>query len=207
MAQCFGQGLEIELTARPAFSSLRGNEAVKDNYDPTYNFSAGLGANYFYDNKSFLSFAILYDQKGAKGESTIVLRDDQNQIIGEGTVSHESYFQYITIPIQWGQRFGERFKYEFGVGFYTSLLLKNELIGKGQGLKSTEDQTNHYKNVDIGLSISFNTYLPIKDNLALKVGLNDNLGIINTSAIPVMGNGTIKHNSIGFQVGLNFRLN
>jgi len=207
MGQCFGQELEIDIVARPAITSLRGNEGIKNNFDQTNYFSAGLGANYFYNNKSFLNLTILYDQKGGKGESTIILRDEQNQIIGEGTVSNESYFQYVTIPVQWGQRFGDKFKYEFGIGFYTSFLLKNELTSKGLGLNSTEDQTNNFKNADIGLSLSFNAYIPIKDNLAIKVGLNNNLGIVNTSDVPVMNNGAIKHNSIGLLIGLNFRLN
>lgn len=206
IGQCFGQGFEIDIVGRPSITSLRGNEGVKKNFDPTYYFSTGLRANYFYNNKSFVNFAILYDQKGGKGESVIVLRDEQNQIIEKDIVSNESYFKYITIPIQWGQRFGQKFKYEFGAGLYTSFLLKNQVTSKGLGLNSTDDRTNNFKNVDIGLSISFNAYIPIKDNFALKFGLNDNLGIINTSDIPVMNNGTIKHNSIGLLAGLNFRL-
>lgn len=33
VGQCFSPGLELELTARPALTSLRGNDAAKNNFE------------------------------------------------------------------------------------------------------------------------------------------------------------------------------
>ena len=204
--QCYSQELEIELIARPALTSLRGNDAAKNNFDPTYYFSTGLGVNYLFKNYSVINFAVLYDQKGGRGESIILLRDSQGQDIGEGIITNEATFDYITIPIQWGQRFGQKLKYQFGIGLYTSFLLKQELTSKGLDgqVDAHEDNTEMYKKVDFGLSASFNVYVPFNDSFSFKVGLDDNLGLINVSDVPVSGDGTIKHNSLGISVGLNF---
>lgn len=209
VGQCFSQGLEVELTARPALTSLRGNDGVKNNFDPTVNFSTGLGLNYFLKNKSIINFAVLYDNKGGRGESDIILRDEQGQVIGEGTLTNEANFDYITIPIQWGQRLGQKIKYQFGIGLYTSIILKSELISKGLDgqVNTNENNTDKFKTLDFGLSASFNVFIPFNDKFSIKVGLDDNLGLINTSDVPVSDNGTIKHNSVGISIGLNYRVN
>ena len=205
--QCHGQGLEVEILIRPVVTSLRGNEVVKTNYDPTVRFSVGVGLNYYYTAQSAISLTILYDRKGAKGESTIILRDDQNQVIGQGTLSQEFYFDYLTIPIQWRHRFGNKIKFEAGGGIYTGVLLASELRLKGFGLNSNSDVSEDVKMMDFGLTVSFGTVIPFNDNLTLRIGLNDNLGIVNVSKFPVANDGTIKHNSIGLAVGLSLRLN
>jgi hypothetical protein len=207
--QCLSQGLELELTVRPALTSLRGNDVVKDNFDPTVNFSTGIGLNYFLKNNSIINFGILYDKKGGRGKSNIILRDDQDQVIGEGTLTNEANFDYITVPIQWGRRFGQKIKYQFGIGLYTSFILKQELISKGLDgqVNTNENNTDKFKTLDFGLSASFNVFIPFNDKLSIKVGLDNNLGLINTSDVPVSDNGTIKHNSLGLSIGLNYRMN
>src|SRR5687767_8766721 len=95
--QCYSQALEIELIARPVLTSLRGNDAIKNNFDPTYYFSTCVGVNYFFKNYSIINFAVIYDKKGGRDESIILLRDSQGQDIGEGTITHEANFDYITI--------------------------------------------------------------------------------------------------------------
>src|SRR5688572_30492140 len=168
---CYSQALEIELIARPALTSLRGNNAVKNNFDPTYYFSTGVGANYFFKNYSIINLAVFYDKKGGRGESTILLRDSQGQVIGEGVITNEANFDYITIPIQWGQRFGEKIKYQFGIGLYTSFLLKQELSSKGLDgqVNTNEDNTEMYKKFDFGFSASLNVYVPFNDSFSFKV--------------------------------------
>jgi len=205
----YSQGLEIELSGGPTLTSLRGNDDIENNYDRTNNFSTGLGINYLYKGKSILNIRFLYDRKGAVGESYIVLRDEQNQVIGEGVVINKSTFEYITMPIQWGQRFGKKVKYQFGVGFYTGFLLKQEQTSEGlNGLvNSNEDNTDSFKKLDFGLSASFSAFFPVKDLFLIKIGLEDNLGLVNTSDVPVKNDGTIKHNSLGISVGLSFRVN
>ncbi len=205
----YSQGLEIELSGGPTLTSLRGNDDIENNYDHTNNFSTGLGINYLFKGNSIIDIKLLYDKKGAMGESYIVLRDEQNQVIGEGVVTNKSTFDYITMPIQWGQRFGQKVKYQFGVGLYAGFLIKQEQTGEGlNGLvNSNEDNTDNFKKFDFGLSASFSVLFPIKESFLIKMGLEDNLGLVNASDVPVKNDGTIKHNSLGLSIGLIFKVN
>lgn len=206
VGECFSQELEIELIARPALTSLRGNEIIKDNYDPKINLSTGVAINYFIKDNSIVNFGILYDKKGGSNTSNVVIMDEQGEIIDEGTLTTESNFHYVTIPIQWGKRFGQRIKWQFGCGLYGSFLIKQELIGTGIA-NSNEDNTEKFKKFDFGLSASFNSYIPINEKLLVKIGLDDLIGLANVSDVPVANDGTIMHNSLGLSVGLNIKLN
>lgn len=202
------QKLELELLLRPTLTSLRGNQIVKDIYGPTINFSTGVNVQYLLKKNSFVSLCILYEKKGGRDETHIVLNDAQNQPYADGTVLFESNFDYITIPIQCGKKFGDKIQYQFGLGVYTGFLMKQKNVTKGiNGLFDiTEDNTDSYTNIDFGLSGSFSMYIPIQQSIAIKVGLDDYLGLVNTSDVPVVDDGTIKHNSFGLTLGLNFKL-
>lgn len=203
----FAQGFELEVFVRPALTSLRGNDIVKDNLDPAINLSTGISANCFLNKNSIMSLTILYDKKGGRGESHTTLRGFQNEIIAEGTLTHQSNFEYVTIPLQWRARRGQKLKYEFGIGVYTGFLLRQETASKGLGSSSTEDDTGMFRKFDFGLSTSFNLLIPLNDSVAVKVGVNDNLGLMNVSDVPVADKGTIEHNSLGLLVGIGFQLN
>lgn len=207
ISQCFSQGLEIELIARPALTSLRGDDMFKENYDLTLNFSTGIGLNYLLTESSILNFSILYDKKGARGESIFIWRENEGQVTGEGIMKNELNFDYLTIPIQWNKRFGQKIKYQFGIGIYTSFILKQTYISKGpEGLPdSNQENTDKFKSLDFGLSASFTVLVPIHDKFSIKTGLDNNLGLINVADFPTDGNG-IKHNAIGISVGLNYTL-
>ncbi|MBX2966793.1 MAG: outer membrane beta-barrel protein [Cyclobacteriaceae bacterium] len=204
----FAQGIELELLFQPALTSLRGNETIKRNFDPAINFSAGVGINYFLNASSVINVYVLYDKKGGKGESYLEIRDPQNQIISQEIATYKSNYDYITIPIQWGQTFGGKVKFQFGIGLYGGYLLKHELMAKGiDGIvDGKENNTDKFKKFDFGLSASFCMYIPIDELASIKIGLNDNLGLINVSNVPVADDGTIKHNSLGLSLGLNYRI-
>ncbi|HTE34725.1 MAG TPA: porin family protein [Chryseolinea sp.] len=202
------QGLEFELFLRPSLTSLRGNEMAKEFYDPTIYPSTGAGVTFLFNKTSSLNLGILYDKKGAHGDNETTIRDSQNEIIGHETYTVFSDFDYITVPIQWGHRFGKKIQYQLGVGLYSAFLLKEEsgLQGLSYTDDTKEDYTDTYKRFDMGISSSFNVYIPINDSFAFKIGVDDNLGLLNTRASHVKGEGTIKHNSIGLAVGLKYAL-
>ena len=203
-----GQDLEFELLLRPALTSLRGNETVKEATDLTLYPSAGVGMSYLFHNKSLLNVAILYDKKGARGNREVSMRDVNNEITGVETVTNVVDYDYITIPIQWGQRFGKKIQYQLAAGFYSAFLLKQEIgiTGLSYMPDTKEDQTDSYKKVDVGVAASFSAYIPMSDRFALKLGIDDNLGVFDTFASGVKHQGTSKHNSIGLAIGLKYAL-
>jgi len=147
-------------------------------------------------------------QNGGRGESHVYLRDEQNQPIGDGIVTTESNFDYVTIPVQWAQRFGKKVKYQFGVGFYASFLIKSELVVSAFPgfVDSKENRTDLSRRLDMGLIASFSISLPIKESISVKLVLDDNLGLLNISDVTVADNGTIKNNSLGLTIGLAVKL-
>lgn len=184
-------------------------DTLKNNFEPTTNFSFGFGINYFLTKRSTINLSVLYDNKGGKSDYYLVLKDDQNHIIDEGWVNGQMKFDYVTIPFQWSYRLGTKIKYQFGIGLYIGYLLKEEQVitGLNGKINKTEDLTTTFKNFDFGFSSSFNLYIPIKDALSFRVGLYENLGMINTSDVNMAGDTAIKHNSIGLIFGLNFKPN
>ena len=198
---CFGQKVEIELLLRPSMTSMRGNQVVKNNYDPTFNLTYGLSGNFKINESKFITTTLLYEDKSIKGSLT------SQSMQGAETVELESNFKCLTLPIQWGYRLGNKIKYQFGVGLYTSYLIKVESSQKSPTLNSVDDQTDLFKNFDFGLTASFKTYIPLTEKINVMIGVDDNLGLINVSAVPVGDGGTIKHNSFGVIIGLNLGLN
>ncbi len=202
----YSQKAQIEILFRPTLTSQRGNPFVETYFNPTVHFTLGVGINYFIKENSILNFGLLYDKKGASGSSTVQIRDSQNQIIGEDRIELESNYNYITLPIEWGKRFGKKVKYQFGTGLYTSYLLSAEQIQKDQGLITRNTGTTNFNKLDFGLSASFSAYIPINEKMSFKLGLIDNFGLTNISSVPVANKGTIKNNSLGLNIGLNYIL-
>jgi len=200
------QDLEFELLLRPALTSLRGNDMVEDHFDPAIYPSFGLGVTRLFTNRSLIHVAVLYDMKGGRNEEEFVFRNDANQPIGTQVVKTRSDFQYITIPIQCGKRFGTRVKYQLGLGIYSAFLLKQELTTEYDGYAGSLDMIDSFKDVDIGLSASFSVHVPLKKNWPLKAGLDDYVGVFDAMKADVEHEGSTKHNSLGFVVGLNCRL-
>lgn len=165
--RAFSQKIQIEILFRPTLTSLRGNPVVETNFSSTVHTSIGLGANYFVRENSIINVGLLFDKKGASGSSLVQIRNAQNQLIGEETVEFTSKFDYITIPIEWGKRFGGKIKYQFGIGLYTSYLLRADQTQSSASLKVAEVVTNNYTKFDFGLSGSFSMYVPLSKKMSI----------------------------------------
>ncbi len=199
----YSQGIEVELLFRPALTSLYGNDLVKRYFDPTVNLSAGAGVNFLVGRNSLINIAFLYDRKGAQKEMEFLMRDSNNEIVGKETLTNVSNFQYITVPVQLARRFGNKIKYQIGLGVYGSYLLKQESGAKNLSYTDDviEDTTDMYKKFDVGISSAFSVYMPLSNAFYFKAGIDDHFGLLNTSDVD---GGEIKHNSIGLIVGLNY---
>jgi hypothetical protein len=201
-----GQKTELKITITPTLTSLRGNSFTKENFNPAMNFSVGVGVNHFIEEKSLLSVELLFDKKGGGKNSNMIYENPENQQMEEGKLHLRSNFSYLTLAMELRHRLGKKIKYEFGAGLYTGYLIKQVLKGKFNEHKDKIDETDSYKKMDFGLSMSFNTYIPVNANLYFIAGLNDKLGFLNVSTEPLINDGSIKHNSLGLLLGLGVKL-
>jgi hypothetical protein len=206
MSSAQTQSIEGEIILRPALTSLRGNDVIEENLDPAFNMSFGMGVNFLLTEKKLINVALLYEKKGGRDEHTVMLRDETNAPIGTAKGKFESNFQYVSIPVQYGFRFGKTINYEAAIGVYAALLLKQESKTEFAQFVDERDETDLYKSFDFGASVSFSAYVPVGESLHLKLGVTDNLGVVNVSDVPVADDGTIKHNSLALVAGINYRL-
>lgn len=197
---------EAELLIRPSLTSLRGNDAVEENLDPAFNIGFGAGLNFLLGERGLINVGVFYEKKGGRKEFDLEIRDQNNVPIGDADAKLASNFHYILIPVQYGFRFGERIQFEAGLGMYGGILLKQEEKSEVGSYKTENEDTDGYKSLDFGASFSFSALLPLHESIRLKIGVSDYLGLVNVSDRNIIDNGSIKHNSIGVMLGLNFKL-
>jgi hypothetical protein len=197
---CWAQKTEVEVLLRPSLASLRGNPTVINNLDPSLNLTYGLSANFNLIGSHFLTTTLLYEDKSIRGK--LLLQSVQ----GVETLAVASSFRYLTLPVQWGYRFGKKVKYHFGAGIYASYLIRAASSQESPTLSFTDDETDRFHPFDFGFSTSFKAYIPLSGKINALVGVDDNLGIFNVSAVPVVNGASIRHNSVGLLVGLNVGL-
>lgn len=198
--------VELGLVVRPTFTSIRGNENLKD-FSATLKWSFGLQANYFLTTKSAIYASLLYDPKGAIENTTFSYLDEGgNTVIGQSKI--ESDFTYLSMPIQWKLQFGYKVKWEAGAGMYLSYLLEQ----RTKTNETTPDYTYHYeveetnsfKKIDFGATMSFGVLIPISDSFYIRGGLDGNFGLIDATENSYLGS-NLFHNSMGLNCSLNYR--
>ncbi|HYG02511.1 MAG TPA: outer membrane beta-barrel protein [Chryseosolibacter sp.] len=201
----FAQTFEFEASVRPAITSLRGNQPIRDNFDPDFHLGYGLGGNLVFNNTSVLNVALLYEKKGGYDETTIELRDNDGNFAGTAPMTNELTYTYFTLPVQYGKRFGEKIQFEVTMGGYISYLSARKLVNAIPGFSTEDESKASVKEFDFGLAGGFNVYFPLNENVFFKTGITDLYGLANTSSVKVANDGSIKHNSLALTLALNVR--
>lgn len=198
---------EVELSFRPALTSLRGNAFLDTMHHSVVRLSASLGMNFSLTEKTIMSVRILYDQKGSAGSNTFWGRDYDNNRTEKITREFRTSYDYISIPVQLRKRFGEKINFQLGLGIYTGYLIKYVSLEEANGLSWRSDDKKSTRPFDFGISAGAYAYIPVQEKVLLMIGLDDHLGLVNVSSVPVLDDGSIKHNSIGASFGLSYKLN
>lgn len=188
------QSLQLDIMMRHTTTNLRCNESLSNGSSVSF-FTAGTGIRLGFNDRNYLTAGIIYDKRGNKQDVVLTIIDeDENSFAVEGTA--KTNFTYLTLPVRYNYQIGNKIRFEVGAGFYAALLLKQELSQRILFFILTkENQTDLYKRMDFGLSGSLTLVLPAFEKSFLRLGVENNLGLINVSDVPVMNNGSIKHNS------------
>jgi hypothetical protein len=196
---CIAQS-EVHCFLRPSLTSVRGNEVVKELFNPALNYSGGVTLGYHLSKTILLNVGLQYERKGGKHEGTIELRDPMNNPILEGEIKIRQNWHYLVVPVELRRRFGSTVYFDLGGGAYAGYLIKQQSISSG-AVEEKVVNTNAYKRIDLGLTLSAHVYRKLNDKIALSLGLNDQLGLLDVSDGAIVHNGSIKHNSIGLVLG------
>lgn len=196
-AGSFSQGIELEFNIRPAHTTVSG---VPERFDPAWYCTSSIGANYRFKNNSLISLGLLYDNKGTSDKVTgfADVPDDYWR-------RDEFNFKYLTIPLQFGYRFGNKVKFQVGAGFYSSFLLKAEYATiDSDGHTEKSDVSEEVKKTDFGISTSLYVFVFERNNMSMKLGLDNNYGLTDLKKEET--NRPMKHNSIGVSLGFVYKL-
>jgi hypothetical protein len=201
----FGQRniFDIGIEGSPTLTFLRGNDFIDNNHKPTMGFTSGLFFQYNFKKIISLRTNTAFERKGS------VLTFQATDILGNpiGEITTNTNFDYLTLPILVRATFGKKIQYFVNAGPYFGYLIKQTFISKGDNIPTTtDDNTSLYKRFDIGISTGFGLSVPIKTKFAFSFEVRNNLGLYNTSDVPVINDGTIKTNSTNFLLGFTYKL-
>jgi hypothetical protein len=194
--------LELGVEFGPTLSSLRGNTILERYHTSKLSYAAGLFLLYHFKQGISLVTGPAYENKGSKIKESQYYDDLGNPIgIGEGRTE----YHYLTFPILVRKWFGNKDLFFVNTGPYLGYLIKQtSKIKINNGPTSTIDNTENDKQIDFGIAIGAGLKFPLNNRCNFLLEIRNNLGLINTSDIPVADNGSIKTNTLNLLVGFSF---
>lgn len=200
----FAQGkLKVGFNGGLTYSSFRGNPQI-ETLEAGVDFLVGVSFEYQLKEKLSLVANINYDRKTATDNPYIEIFDSPDDPSFYGRVKIKFKNQFISLPILLKYKFGLGNSLYINGGPFVSYMLKSELWNDYDEVNS--DQTDNYKSLDFGLVFGFGKTFKLKNNNEISVEIRENLGLSDISAVPVVGNGSIKTNSLNLICNYSFNL-
>ena len=190
--------LSIGIGITPSMTKIRGF-SLYDLQDPKFSVAPGLYVEYNYSSKITFLTGIEYETKGVKSETTV--RDNKGLEIGDGMSKY--IFEYLSIPILASLKTKGKVSFYGEGGLFIGYLLSMKYVLTTDYLdeKYTEDNTDGFRKLDVGLSAGFGIETSLSEKLNLNIGLRDNLGLLSTSDYA-----SIRTNSLGLLVRVKYNL-
>ncbi len=197
--------VDLGLELGTGMTDLRGNSILDRINDPKIGFSAGLSLQFNLTKRAAIRTNFSLERKGTQG-TTDVLDPTSGIKIGERTF--HTNFQYFTMPMMGRVTFGKRVNFFVNAGPYISYLIRQETILDEFNIEPevVQEETSNYRSFDAGLAAGLGMGLTIGQRLILSGEVRSNMGWVNASKLPVVGDGTVKTNSTMLLVGVAVRL-
>lgn len=189
------------------YSDFRGYEIpVTPLYaeSPAFAYLGGINVEYLIKEKLSLKLDLNYERKSQKADNTLEIFDNNGSSKVYNFTSKKNY-DYLVLPIMIKYSFTNRNSFFINGGPYIGYLLKSNItndLGNIDGVINEPFETTKYNNrTDFGLSIGLGKNFELKENNSIFIEIRENLGLTNTSENTVMGNGTVKTNSLNLIMG------
>lgn len=195
------QRLSIGIEGGPSLISLRGNSAV-NSYGSGFSFAAGVAVQYNISTHFSLRTNVHFERKGTN--TKVLFTDVNGATIRDGRIHLN--FDYITLPLLARYSVGERIRFMANAGPFVGYLLNQTGSFRGVGNDPSIEyfRLQDFNRIDFGIALGVGTAIPIGSHILFSVELRDNLGLMNISKVPVIGNGSIKTNSVVLLIGLAY---
>lgn len=201
----YGQANKFELgiEGSPSLIFLRGNDFIDNFHKPTIGFSGGFIFQFNFKKIVSLRTSMAYERKG----SVLTLQSEDSNGNPLGEITTHLNFDFLILPILVRATIGKKLQFFVNIGPYFGYLIKQTFVSKGDNIPTiTNDNTFNDKRFDTGISTGLGLSVPVKTKFALSFEVRNNLGLYNTSAVPVVHEGTIKTTSTNFLFGLVYKL-
>jgi hypothetical protein len=196
------------LFAGPTVTNMWGNGYLNKNNGFKLSFFAGGGITLSFRERSFAAARLFYERKGFKEVKAITFRDANNKVLAKGDLTINSTYDYITMTLMYGWKFGEDDSWRLHAGPYIAYLLhqKNYYSELYTSPAHSDSQISTIKRIDLGLSLGLEKYIRWKETLDIKFGVLTSTGLLNISKVPVYDNESIRHLSIDIVAGMVYKL-
>jgi hypothetical protein len=225
LSTSWAQLKDIEVIAGPNQSTLRSSvvnpiSGSKSNFESKMGFSAGVGSNYYFNDKFSITAQVLYQRTAIHG-------DFQSEWSNyRGVMQQTTSFEHISLPVRARYTVGNKVKFtgEFG-GFVNYLINATasdypvydesqtpnyEAINEMNSnfAKASEDS---YTRLDAGLSLGFSSHVSLNEKLGIKLSVSDNYGLANISKLeylflPMRNSYYIRTNTMNLLAGVVYSL-
>lgn len=194
---------DIGFEGGPSFTTLRGNESLRDFYDSKIEYSGGFIFQYNFPRLVSIRTNITYERKGAVGK--IITTDAFGNQIDDTDADFD--YDYLTLPVKARLTFGRKWNFFVNAGPYFGFLIKQTTVIEAYDHVPVRkiDNTDRFKRLDAGLTGGVGCILPIKGNLIITIEIRHNLGLYNISVLPVINDGKILTNSTSLLIGCAYR--
>ncbi len=192
----FSYGIE----AGPSITTLYGNRYIETIDNASLGYLLGMRFQYHFSETRSLKSGFGFERKGLV--DNIQTTDQLGNPIGD--VKYQLNFNYLTLPLLVQFGFGEKIKSFWNAGPYVGYLLNQEWVYRVTP-EARGDNTSNFKRIDLGFTLGIGVTLPLDNHFSISSELRNNLGLYNTSALPVRNDGKIQTFSSVVCLGLTYR--
>ena len=199
MAQSKGFYLGAEGGA--GIAALRGD--MYDQRSPLLGYAGGVFVQYNFERVFSIRTGWSYDLKGTGFETQA--RADSTRW---ENVRAKSKFNYLTVPLLLGFRFGEDINYFVNVGPYAGFLLKQTTYVppvENRPVVITDD-TRSFRGAEFGLSVGVGVSYPVMERFVLSAEIRNNLGLTNINDHYISESKSVRTNAVNLMLGVAYKL-
>ncbi|HLA56238.1 MAG TPA: porin family protein [Flavobacterium sp.] len=199
--------IKYGINAGATYSKFYGNSSVKS-FNRGLDFMAGVSADYYVSEHFSIKANLSYERITSTDQQQVEVRENFDDPPVLYDVKFKINYNYLTLPVVAKYEFPKMPSLFVESGIFIGYLLKsgasNDLPVAGLG--GSDDNTGMNKKFNTGITLGIGKTIPLNAKNDLVIELRDNIGLINTSDVEVIDNGTIKTNSINLIVGWSFGL-
>jgi opacity protein-like surface antigen len=194
-------GVYLGAEGGTGLATLRGD--LYNDMSPLLSYSGGVFVQYNCRRVFSIRTGWYYDLKGTGFETQA--RVDSLRFVN---VRAKSKYNYATVPLLFGFRFGENISFFVNIGSYASFLLKQTTYVppvEDAPVVITDD-TRSFRNTEFGAALGLGISYPVADRLVLSAEVRNNLGLTEINDNYISESKSVRTNALNLTLGVAYKL-